>query len=269
MGNTISTLFKALRTIRLAIVELNRSNASFQTILRRIEAGPGLPQPTSTASFWWKDPPFPELMDMQSAELPASTDVVVIGSGISAAAVARTILLQARRTNKKVHVLVLEARQLCSGATGRNGGHIKSAPYKAFAVAKKAYGLEKAVQLVRFQRMHLDCLVDMCTAEKFDLAECRRVETVDLIADEDEFQLAKTEVEDVRKHLPELEIRVWEAGEAREACIGNSTLNPQSAPLTGCIALWSRQARCRCRFLRGRGHLAVSPRDQHLAPIDH
>lgn len=228
MGNTISTLFKTLRTIRLAIVELNRANASFQTILRRIEAGPGLPQSTSTTSFWLKDPPFPELVDIKSAELPASTDVVVIGSGISAAAVVRTILLQAWRTNKKVHVVVLEARQLCGGATGRNGGHIKCAAYKVFAMAKKAYGLEKAAQLVRFQLMHLDYLVDMCTAEKFDLAECRRVETVDLIADEQEFQLAKEEVEDVRKHLPELEIRVWEAGEARKAGVGNLTLTPRA-----------------------------------------
>ncbi|KAG7853766.1 hypothetical protein KL919_005405 [Ogataea angusta] len=46
---------------------------------------------------------------------------VIIGSGFSGASVAFNLLEQ---TDEKV--LLLEARDVCSGATGRNGGHMRS-----------------------------------------------------------------------------------------------------------------------------------------------
>lgn len=51
-------------------------------------------------------------------ELPAEVDVLVIGAGYSSASLVTHLLaLEAPAPS----ILVLEARQLCSGATGRNG----------------------------------------------------------------------------------------------------------------------------------------------------
>jgi glycine/D-amino acid oxidase-like deaminating enzyme len=52
-------------------------------------------------------------------ELPKVADIVVIGGGYSAAAFVEHLLEIYDRDPSSV--VVLEARQLCSGATGRNG----------------------------------------------------------------------------------------------------------------------------------------------------
>jgi hypothetical protein len=51
--------------------------------------------------------------------LPGQTDVLIIGGGYSAGALLTHLLSQNDAKDK--NFLVLEARQLCSGATGRNG----------------------------------------------------------------------------------------------------------------------------------------------------
>ena len=56
-------------------------------------------------------------------ELPAEADVVVIGAGYSSASFV-THFLASNSTSPSI--VVLEARQLCSGASGRNGTDPKS-----------------------------------------------------------------------------------------------------------------------------------------------
>lgn len=64
-------------------------------------------------------PPHPELSTIQSPELSRETDIVIIGSGITGCSVARALLEE--EPLGPVHVTILEARTLTSGATGRNG----------------------------------------------------------------------------------------------------------------------------------------------------
>lgn len=47
-------------------------------------------------------------------------------------------------------------------------------------------------------------------------AKCRRVETVDLVLVEGEFEKTKEGVEDLRRHLPDVDVKAWEKEEARE-----------------------------------------------------
>ncbi|KAG8534090.1 uncharacterized protein KY384_000933 [Bacidia gigantensis] len=54
-------------------------------------------------------------------ELPSEADVVIVGSGITGASAAR-FLLEDKRA-KGLEIVMLEAREVCWGATGRNGGH--------------------------------------------------------------------------------------------------------------------------------------------------
>lgn len=76
-----------------------------------------LPRENPTPSYW-QDPP-DAIADLRTTEhLPAEADTVIIGSGITGAAVAWGLL---QGNPKPGSVLMIEARQACSGATGRNG----------------------------------------------------------------------------------------------------------------------------------------------------
>lgn len=77
---------------------------------------PNLPSPHPTASYWHIHPsPFLH-QHRTTATLPASADVVIVGSGISGAFAARALARE-----EGLDVLMLEAREACWGATGRVG----------------------------------------------------------------------------------------------------------------------------------------------------
>lgn len=76
----------------------------------------GLPHVNPTTSYW-RDPP-DRIADLRTTvDLPSYADYVVVGSGITGACIAYNIL----ERKPKAKVVLLEARQACSGATGRNG----------------------------------------------------------------------------------------------------------------------------------------------------
>jgi hypothetical protein len=82
-----------------------------------------LPYPNPTISYW-QDPPDAEIAEYQSAEtLPDEVvETVVVGSGITGAGVAWGLLgSDGKEKTGTGRVVMLEARQACSGATGRNG----------------------------------------------------------------------------------------------------------------------------------------------------
>jgi hypothetical protein len=55
-------------------------------------------------------------------ELPATADVVIIGGGFAGASIAHHLLLKSDESARvQPSVVILEAREACSGATGRNG----------------------------------------------------------------------------------------------------------------------------------------------------
>ncbi|KAI1258963.1 FAD dependent oxidoreductase [Xylariaceae sp. FL1019] len=85
----------------------------------------GLPTPTSTASYWHREPSTKLIGHRTSTELPSSADIVIIGSGITGAFGAKELVDGGRR------VVMLEAREACWGATGRNGGHCQPGVWNA------------------------------------------------------------------------------------------------------------------------------------------
>jgi hypothetical protein len=57
-----------------------------------------------------------------TTELPAEVDIVVIGAGYVGASIVHHLIDGTVRANRPVpSILILEAREACSGATGRNG----------------------------------------------------------------------------------------------------------------------------------------------------
>ena len=75
-----------------------------------------LPSPNPTTSYW--QIPFSKLQKHRTTpDLPVEAEYVVIGGGISGSCLAYQILDK----NPGAKVLLLEARDACSGASGRNG----------------------------------------------------------------------------------------------------------------------------------------------------
>jgi len=78
-----------------------------------------LPVPHSTTPFWRTD--LHELDNHRSTEhLPAECDILIIGGGYAGIGAAYHLLAGEEAIAGK-SVVLLEARQACSGATGRNG----------------------------------------------------------------------------------------------------------------------------------------------------
>ncbi|TFA97548.1 hypothetical protein CCMA1212_010728 [Trichoderma ghanense] len=246
MGAVTSHLRGIYTTATALLRTISALNARYSALLSRVHAGPFTPVEKPTESFWMRDPPFPELGDVVWDGTPSSSsaedrvrggggeeevDVVVVGSGITGVSAVKTILElscssaasaegdgdhdDGDKGGKTVpRIMVLEARQLCSGATARNGGHIKCAPHTEFARLRKTLGEEKARKVVRFQMRHLPALKEV--GERMPLGEVREVETVDLFLDGVDFERARGDVDGLKAWLPEIEVGVWGAEEARE-----------------------------------------------------
>lgn len=215
MGIVISLVRDAYRTANTVVKVLSTLNAQYKALIQRASSSPGVPVANPTSSYWLDDAPFPELVDIQH-KLPEGADVVIIGSGITGAAAAKSLL---ELGGSGLSVVVLEARQLCSGATGRNGGHIKVVPYEVFSTLReRGLSAERAREMVRFQMRHLDVLMEV--GGTIPAAEVREVETVDLFLEEKDFEKAKRQVRELEEWMPEVKCSVWEEDEARAKVSG-------------------------------------------------
>lgn len=128
-----------LSNVRLGYQSLRTIANDYDTIIKRISLSPGIPgrdidsnkdpgHGNGTISYWTV-PPSPIARHGADAQLPLEVvDVVIIGSGISGTAVAKTLMerdaqLRGERGGKDdggaLRVVMLEARDTCSGATGR------------------------------------------------------------------------------------------------------------------------------------------------------
>lgn len=104
--------------------------------------------------------------DFRSSEdLPQTCDVLVIGGGFTGVATAYHILNDPSTTPS---VVLLEARQLTTGATGRNGGHVKPDKYFGFSRYMDLYGAEAAAELHRFESAQLWEVKELVEREGLD-----------------------------------------------------------------------------------------------------
>jgi len=109
MGAVVSRV----KVLTIAVKQVLRLSNAYESLLKRIEASPGIPVLNPTLPFWI-DVPSP--IACHQDELPPYADVIIIGSGITGTSVARTLLHESKGALK---VVMLEAREACSGATGR------------------------------------------------------------------------------------------------------------------------------------------------------
>ncbi|KAF7292844.1 FAD-dependent protein [Mycena indigotica] len=173
----------------------------YQGVQKRIQTSPGLPVGQPTLPYWT----IPVAAISQHGKddaVPKDTDIVIIGSGITGASVARNLLQSA--TGDKPRVVMLEARDACSGATARNGGHITPNLYNDYTDLKTAYGKDVAKQIINFRLGHLEEFLRVSAEENVLVdSQCRKVETFDLYLDGDEFKGGQVNLAAYLKDFPE------------------------------------------------------------------
>ncbi|KAF7554442.1 hypothetical protein G7Z17_g2918 [Cylindrodendrum hubeiense] len=123
-----------------------------------------LPVVNPVDSFWNAEPK--KLDDYRStAELPSTADIVIIGSGFSG--VATTYFLLKDNPNPP-SIVLLDARKICNGATGRNGGHIKPDTYSDIPKFAKMFGIEAATHIAAFETSNIYAVKDLIEKEGLD-----------------------------------------------------------------------------------------------------
>ena len=162
---------------------------------QRTSIPPGLPRPSPTVSQW-QDPPASISTHHTTPNLPTAVSFLIIGSGITGATIAHTLLSQLSPPS----VLMIEARTACSGATGRNGGHTKCASYRAFLDNVRTYGEDEAAKIARFEYR---CMKAVHTFAREQNIQCDSWEgdTVDVIYDLGQWQKARKAIEEMRRIL--------------------------------------------------------------------
>jgi glycine/D-amino acid oxidase-like deaminating enzyme len=156
---------------------------------------------------YWQNPKSP-LANVIEADADTTTtpySYAIVGSGISGTMIAYNIL----KSQPDARIIMIESREICSGATGRNGGHTKAASYRSYLAHVEELGKEEALKIARLEyanivethrlakELEIRCESELCT-------------TVDIIYDEQTFEKGKKAIEALQADATEEE---KEAGE--------------------------------------------------------
>ncbi|KAK8169341.1 FAD dependent oxidoreductase-domain-containing protein [Phyllosticta citrichinensis] len=152
------------------------------------------PVPNPTTPFWRT-----ELHELDShrstAELPAETDVLIIGAGFSGAAMAYHLLDE---NPSPPSICILEAREACSGATGRNGGHLKPDVYFQVPKYTVLFGAKAANEVAAFESSQVYAVKELVEKEQID-CEFTLTRAVDVCLDADHAAKCKAEFMELRR----------------------------------------------------------------------
>ena len=105
MGSVISRA-------KVLIAAVYHINGLLDVVGKRLKKSPGIPVPNPSLPFWTV--PKAEIPDIE--DLPKSVDIVIIGSGITGTSFAYNVF----HNEQSLSILMLDARDVCSGATGRH-----------------------------------------------------------------------------------------------------------------------------------------------------
>ncbi|PPQ69812.1 hypothetical protein CVT25_009749 [Psilocybe cyanescens] len=213
MGAMFSTLRMVLQTFRTLIND-------YEVVSKRLSVSPGIPRLNSSVPYWTV-PPSSIAQHGKDAELPEHTDIVIIGSGITGTSIAKALLEHtggASNHAKPLNIVMLEARDACSGATGRNGGHASPIIYNEYFGLKKAHGAAVALQILQFRLAHISTLLNVAKEEDLlEESQARKVENYDAFLQPEFFAKARDELNAFIKEVPKEVSEEFGVTDGREA----------------------------------------------------
>ncbi|PVH91241.1 FAD dependent oxidoreductase-like protein [Periconia macrospinosa] len=151
----------------------------------RIPVGPPISNPLPS---YWTSPKSPLSATIEPSTASPSTpyDYAIIGSGISGTLTAYNLLL----SHPGSRIILLDAREICNGATGRNGGHTKAGEL----------GTEEALKIVRLEWENIRATHGL--AKELGIKYGGRMcNTVDLVYDAATFEAGKKGIEALREDV--------------------------------------------------------------------
>ncbi|KAF2089926.1 FAD dependent oxidoreductase [Saccharata proteae CBS 121410] len=174
------------------------------------------PVPNSLTPFWRTE--LHELDSHRSTpELPRECDIAIIGAGYSGAAMAYHLLDE---NPSPPSMVILEAREACSGATGRNGGHLKPDVYFQVPKYSKMFGKDAATEIALFESSQVYAVKDLVEKEKID-CEFTLTRAVDVCLDEEHAAKCKKEFDElVARKAPSVRDVYYAQGKAAEIMSG-------------------------------------------------
>ncbi|KAH8773563.1 FAD dependent oxidoreductase [Diaporthe sp. PMI_573] len=126
----------------------------------------GLPVADATLPFWRTEPH--DLDTFRSTEaLPTECDTLVIGAGYAGVSTLYH-LLDSDNAPDPSKIVMLEAREACSGASGRNGGHTKPDVYYNILRYTEKYGPANAAAFARFEAANVLAVKELVERERID-----------------------------------------------------------------------------------------------------
>ena len=124
--------------------------------------------------------------------VPKTTKYLVIGSGLSGSLTAWSLIDSGVSGHD---IVILEAREAVSGASGRNAGHVRPDAFRGFSAYAKVHGGEQAKKIIKNEKLvfekldafvrerHVDCAFnstttfDVCLSSEFAAYEKESLET--------------------------------------------------------------------------------------------
>lgn len=153
-----------------------------------------MPRPNPTQSYW-QHIPHP-LANARSGSLPSERDYVIIGSGITGLSVVKSLL----ERHPTATVSVVEARTLCSGATGRNGGQMAANAGEEYMHLAEVHGPQMAVKIVKFTLRNLEKM--QALIEEYDAVEASEMQRLNKLR----VFMTDGKFEDFKKSIARLEV---------------------------------------------------------------
>ncbi|KAG2141939.1 FAD dependent oxidoreductase [Suillus clintonianus] len=124
-----------------------------------------LPSRNPTRSFWIDSSPDANPLAGEGSQdpLPSEADVCIIGAGITGVGVAYHLIELLNKASisleHPLRIVILEARDFCSGATGRNGGHLTPAAFLEFSQRQALFDTVEAIKSYELEEHTASLLV--------------------------------------------------------------------------------------------------------------
>ncbi|WWC92016.1 uncharacterized protein L201_006970 [Kwoniella dendrophila CBS 6074] len=158
-----------------------------------------LPIDNPTKSFWIEGAESPLRNHRTTEDLPKETDVLIIGSGYTGASFAYWLHKFTNENGTTPKMVMLEARDICGGATGRNGGQLRPHFYSRYKNWSERFGSDGALKIIEHEAAHLKVFDHLLGEENLKEKVCFKLgETFDAAMSDEAWQRLKGEYEKMK-----------------------------------------------------------------------